>query len=69
MTPFLPQCTAGADARTCEDGCTYLRGRLHVLAGKVARTCGKGCTYLRGRLHVLAGKDARTCTLEVSPYG
>ena len=25
-----------SDARTCEDGCTYLRERLHVLAGKVA---------------------------------
>ena len=54
MTPFLPQCTAGADARTCEDGCTYLRERLHVLAGKVARTCEDGCTYLRERMHVLA---------------
>ena len=35
--------------------CTYLRGRLHVLAGTVARTCKDGCTYLRGRMHVLAG--------------
>ena len=43
-----------SDARTCKDGCTYLRRRLHVLAGTDARTCGDGCTYLRGRLHVLA---------------
>ena len=25
-----------SDARTCKDGCTYLQGRMHVLAGKVA---------------------------------
>ena len=29
-------------ARTCGKGCTYLRGRLHVLAGKDARTCVEG---------------------------
>ena len=50
-----------SNARTCGDGCTYLRGRTHVLAGTVARTCGDGCTYLRGRLHVLARMVARTC--------
>ena len=31
-----------SDARTCKDGCTYVQGRLHVLAGTVERTCGKG---------------------------
>ena len=50
-----------SDARTCGDGCTYLQGRLHVLAGTDARTCEDGCTYLRERLHVLAGTVARTC--------
>ena len=27
-----------SDARTCGDGCTYLRGRLHVLASKMSQT-------------------------------
>ena len=39
-----------SDARTCKDGCTYLRRRLHVLAGTDARTCGDGFTYLRGQM-------------------
>ena len=43
-----------SDARTCKDGCTYLQGRMHVLARTDARTCGDGCTYLRERLLVLA---------------
>ena len=43
-----------SDARTCKDGCTYLQGRLHVLAGTVARTCKDGCTYLRERWLVRA---------------
>ena len=38
-----------SDARTCKDGCTYLRRRLHVLAGTVARTCGNGSNALRLR--------------------
>lgn len=29
---------ARADARTCEDGCTYLRGRLQVLASEMGKT-------------------------------
>ena len=52
-----------SDARTCKDGCTYLRGRLHVLAGKVASTsvenavhCGSGCSALRLRRAKLAPK-------------
>ena len=39
-----------SDALTCGDSCTYLRGRLHVLAGTVARTCRDGCTYLQGQM-------------------
>ena len=35
---FSPQVLARADARTCGDGCTYLRGRLHVLASKMSQT-------------------------------
>ena len=38
-----------SDARTCKDGRTYLRGRLHVLAGKEAVHCGSGCSALRLR--------------------
>ena len=43
-----------SDARTCKDGCTYLQGRMHVLARTDARTCKDGCTYLRERLQILA---------------
>ena len=35
---FSPQVRARADAGTCKDGCTYLRGRLHVLASKMSQT-------------------------------
>ena len=27
-----------SDARTCKDGCTYLRGRTHVLASETGKT-------------------------------
>ena len=30
--------------------CTYLQGRMHVLAGAVARTCKDGCTYLQRQM-------------------
>ena len=40
-----------SDARTCKGGCTYLQGRMHVLAGTDARTCKDGCTYLRESLY------------------
>ena len=52
-----------SDARTCKDGCTYLRGGLHVLARTDARTCGDGCTYLQGRTHVLARTDLFTANV------
>ena len=55
---------AGTDARTCGDGCTYLRGRLHILAGRMqctARTdavhCGNGCSALRLRWVKLTPKS------------
>ena len=51
---LFPQIRARTVTSTCEEGCTYLRGRLHVLARTDARTCGERCTYLQGRLHVLA---------------
>ena len=52
-----------SDARTCRDGCTYLRGqmlnegfsrkrlreRLQCFAGAVANVCGNGCNALRLR--------------------
>ena len=55
-------------ASTCEDGCTYLRGRLQILAGKVAYIsvedavhCEDGCSALRGRLQCTAGAVAVHC--------
>ena len=53
-----------SDARTCKDGCTYLRGGLHVLARTDARTCGDGCTYLQGRIfspQTFTMTDANVC--------
>ena len=53
-----------SDARTCKDGCTYLRERLHVLAWRMqctARTdavhCGGGCSALRLKWVKLAPKS------------
>ena len=54
---------ARTDARTCGDGCTYLRGQmlnegfsrkrlrewLQCFAGAVANVCGNGCNALRLR--------------------
>ena len=52
-----------SDARTCKDGCTYVQGRLHVLAGKVASTsmknavhCKDGCCALQRRLQCTASE-------------
>ena len=47
-----------SDARTCGDGCTYLQGRLHVLARTDARTCKDGCSALRLRWAKLAPKSS-----------
>ena len=61
-------------ARTCEDGCKYLRGRLQVLAGKVAYIsvedavhCEDGCSALRGRLQCTASEMGKTGTEIASP--
>ena len=61
-------------ASTCEDGCTYLRGRLHVLAGKVAYIsvedavhCEDGCSALRGRLQCTASEMGKTGIVIASP--
>ena len=63
-----------SDARTCKDGCTYLRGRMHVLAGKVARTsmedavhCEDGCSALQERLQCTASEMGKTGTEIASP--
>ena len=61
-----------SDARTCGDGCTYLRGqmlnegfsrkrlreRLQTFAGAVANVCGGGCKHLRPRRAKLALKSS-----------
>ena len=54
-----------SDARTCGDGCTYLRERLHVLAWRMqctARTdavhCRSGCSALRLKWVKLAPKSS-----------
>ena len=56
-------------ARTCKDGCTYLRERLQVLAGKMqctARTdavhCRGGCSALQERLQCTASEMGKTGT-------
>ena len=56
---------ARTDARTCKDGCTYLRERLLVLAWRMqctARTdavhCGGGCSALRLRWVKLATESS-----------
>ena len=63
-----------SDARTCGDGCTYLRGRMHVLAGKVASTsmedavhCEDGCSALQRRLQCTASEMGKTGTEIASP--
>ena len=65
---------AGTDARTCKDGCTYLRERLLVLAWRmqctaeaVAVHCGSGCSALRERLQCTASEMSKTGTEIVSP--
>ena len=37
--PSQTHVLAGRDARTCKDGCTYLRERMHVLAWRAAICC------------------------------
>ena len=56
-----------SDARTCKDGCTYLRERLHVLAGKEAVHCRDGCSALQGRMQCTASEMGITGTEIASP--
>ena len=56
---------AATDARTCGDGCTYLRGECSALQGRmqctaeaVAVHCGSGCSALRLRWVKLAQKPS-----------
>ena len=65
---------AGTVARTCGDGCTYLRERLLVLAWRMqctARTdavhCRGGCSALRERLQCTASEMGKTGTEIASP--
>ena len=66
---------ARTTARTCGDGCSYLQGRLHVLAGKVASTsvenavhCKDGCSTLRRRLQCTASEMGKTGNGIVNKY-
>ena len=63
-----------SDARTCKDGCTYLRERLHVFAWRMqctARTdavhCRSGCSALQERLQCTASEMGKTGTEIASP--
>ena len=49
-----------SDARTCKDGCTYLRRRLHVLGGQMLNE-GFSRKRLRERLQCFAGAVANVC--------
>ena len=57
-------------ARTCGDGCTYLRGWLHVLAGTdlfTANVYDDGRKRLRERLQTFASERGKTGDEIVSP--
>ena len=59
-----------SDARTCGDGCTYLRGRMHVLAGTdlfTANVYDDGRKRLRERLQTFASERGKTGDEIVSP--
>ena len=49
-----------SDARTCKDGCTYLRGQM-LNEAFPANVCGNGCNALQGRLQTFAGTVAMLC--------
>ena len=57
---------ARTDARTCGDGCTYLRGQM-LNEAFPANGCGDGCTYLRERLQCFASEKGKTGAEIVSP--
>ena len=53
-----------SDARTCGDGCTYLQGRMHVLARTdlfTANVYDDRRKRLRERLQTFAGAVANVC--------
>ena len=51
-----------SDARTCKDGCTYLRGRLVASTSmEDAVHCEDGCSALQRRLQCTAGAVAVHC--------
>ena len=52
---------ARTGASTCEDGCTYLQERLHVLAVVEANICGFRCSAVRWRLQCTAGRVGVHC--------
>ena len=56
-----------SDARTCGDGCTYLRERLLVLAWGDAVHCEDGCSALQRRLQCTASEMGKTGTEIASP--
>ena len=58
---------ARTDARTCKDGCKYLRGRLQVLALRNAVHCKYGCSALRERLQCTASEIGKTGTEIAGP--
>ena len=47
-------------ARTCGDGCTYLRGQM-LNESFPANVCGNGCNALQGRLQTFAGTATMLC--------
>ena len=55
-----------SDARTCKDGCTYLRGRLHVLGGQMLNE-GFSRKRFRERLQCFASERGKTGAEIVSP--
>ena len=59
-----------SDARTCGDGCTYLQGRMHVLARTdlfTANVYDDRRKRLRGRLQTFASERGKTGAEIVSP--
>ena len=63
-----------SDARTCGDGCTYLRGRMlnegfspQTFTMTDANVCGDGCKRLRERLQTFASEMGKTGDEIVSP--
>ena len=56
-----------SDARTCGDGCTYLREKRQCTARTDAVHCRGGCSALRERLQCTASEIGKRGTEIVSP--